>query len=76
MPSGLTDAETKTSIGSSAGREAAVSWSSRRGPKSSPASSHVASTVTGSQSRDAIRAPARRSKKSPPASRYPADCHR
>ena len=57
MPSGLTEPEMKATIGASAGTLAATVCSSRRRPNSSPASSHVASTVNGSQNADISRAP-------------------
>ena len=67
IPSGLTDPDTNANIGASAGTAAAAVCSSRRRPNTSPASSHVNSTVTGAHSAVISRAPSSSSNSEPDA---------
>ena len=55
MPSGLIDDDMNDSIGHSPTAAAVSVWSARRGPKTSPASSHAAVVVTSSHSTENSR---------------------
>ena len=66
IASGVTEADRNVSIGASPASDAAASCSSGSRPKTSPARSQTAVTVTSSQSSETIRSARSRSNTSPP----------